>query len=63
MLYPKISVITLTKNNIKELENTVNSVLNQDLNVFIEILSHFIAKFRPSSKFLMPPEIVKGRPE
>ena len=38
MVYPKISVITLTKNNIKELEITVNSVFNQDLNVFIEIL-------------------------
>ena len=38
MVYPKISVITLTKNNIKELEITVNSLFNQDLNVFIEIL-------------------------
>lgn len=38
MVYPKISVITLTKNNIKELEITIASVFNQDLNVLIEIL-------------------------
>ena len=38
MVYPKISVISLTKNNIKELEITLHSVFNQDLNLFIEIL-------------------------
>ena len=34
----RISIITLTKNNLNELIFTINSIMEQKINVFIELI-------------------------
>ena len=49
------------------LPSTADNLSNRDKsskqNVFIEILSHFFARSKPSCIFLIPPDIVNGLPE